>query len=164
MRFMLPLLATLLALPLAAQAPKSTLAGLAFLKGRWEAEPDTTGAKGTFSLEEALGGTVLMRRNVLAFPPKEGRPGATHEDLLVVAPEDGVLKATYWDNESHVIRYTVATEPGRATFTSTGPGPRFRLTYLSLPQDRLEVSFDIAAPNTPEAFKPYLKGFAKRIK
>lgn len=157
-----PILAVLVALPLAAQPAKPALSGLAFLKGAWDAEPDATGAKGGFTVEEALGGKALVRKNILALPPRDGRPAATHEDLLVVAPEGEGLKATYWDNEDHVIRYDVVTGPGKAVFTSSGPGPRFRLTYVALPEDRLEIAFDIAAPSAPEAFKPYLKGCAKR--
>lgn len=152
---------------LSAQAPASTASPLeacAFLKGTWAAEADATGATGEFSFEPGLDGKVLIRRNRAAIPAQNGRPAAVHEDLMLVYPEGGALKADYWDNEGHVIRYALKSAPGSLEFTSSGPGPRFRLSYRLLEKDRVEVSFAIATPDQPEVFKPYLSGRARRVK
>jgi hypothetical protein len=148
--------------PAVAAAAPSPLRALAFLEGAWTAEPDARGATGQFTLAPELSGAVLVRRNRLAVPAGEGRPASVHEDLMVIWAEGAELRADYWDDEGHVIRYAVRTGTDRAEFLSGGPGPRFRLTYLLVAADLVEVKFEIAPPGKPEAFAPYLSGRARR--
>jgi hypothetical protein len=148
--------------PAAAAAAPAPLRALAFLEGTWTAEPDARGSTGQFTLAPELSGAVLVRRNRLAVPAGEGRPASVHEDLMVIWPEGADLRADYWDNEGHVIHYAVRTGPDRAEFLSNGPGPRFRLTYLLVAPDLVEVRFEIAPPGKPEAFAPFLSGRARR--
>ena len=116
-------LALSLLLPgLALSQPPDPFAGLAFLVGEWTA---TGGGKpgeavrGGFTLRPELGGAVLVRRNRAEYDPRPGQArGEVHEDLMVIHPEGGALKATYFDNEGHVIRYAVTAEPGRATLAA----------------------------------------------
>ncbi len=159
---MLPL--ALLALP-ALQAPPSPapdlFAALAFLEGRWVAEGKE--GEGSFSFERSLGGHVLLRKN-RARVPGAGGALATHEDLMVVSAA-GALRADYFDNEGHVIRYTtVETAPDRVAFLSAGPGPRFRLVYQRTGADTVEIRFEIAPPDQPDQVRPYLTGKARRAK
>jgi hypothetical protein len=112
-------------------------------------------------LRAHLDNHVLVRRNHVHFAPKPGQlHGPVHDDLLVIAREGEALRATYWDNEGHVIRYAVTSAAGAVTMESEGPGPRFRLTYLPMPDGRFAVTFSIAAPGEP--FRPYQTGLIRR--
>lgn len=161
---MLPLLA-LLPLP-AIQAPAppaDPFAALAFLEGQWVGEAGQPGSSGSFSLERALGGQVLLRKNRTILPGPDGKP-QMHEDLMVVYREQVALKAEYWDNEGHLIHYAVECSPAQVRMQSSGPGPRFRLSYLRTGEDSLEIRFEIAPPDKPEQFKVYQSGKARRVK
>ena len=159
---MLPLIALLTVPTLQAPVPQP-FAALAFLEGRWIGEGSQAGASGEFSLERALGGKVLLRKNFARIPGADGKL-AVHEDLMVVFGESGELKADYYDNEGHVIRYAVETSSDQVRFLSSGPGPRFRLTYLRTDEDAVEIRFEIARPDQPGEFKVYQSGKARRMK
>lgn len=156
---------------LAAQAPAAKadpFAPLRFLEGAWQmAEADGTPGKagaGEFSLQQDLGGHLLVRRNVAEYPAQGGRPAFRHEDLMWIFPENGKLKALYMDNEGHVIRYDVAAPSAGAgaVFLSSGEGPRFRLSYVPAGPDLVELAFDIAAPG--KDFANYIKAKVRRKK
>ena len=136
------------------------------LLGEWVGEPsgqpgEPAGATASFTLE--LDGQVLVRRNHVQFPPRAGEAaGAVHDDLLVIAREGSALRATFWDNEGHVIRYQVTGAAGAITLESEpGPGPRFRLAYRPLPEGRYAVAFSIAAPPGGE-YRLYQSGVMRR--
>lgn len=133
------LTAVLFAAMLAGAGPFDSLR---FLQGDWVAEG------GSFSLRPELGGKVLVRHNL----------SGSHEDLMVIS-HDG---ADYWDNEGHVIRYTVTADGKSAVFLSKedAPGPRYRLTYVSTGADTVSIKFEIAPPGKP--FQLYLEGKARR--
>ena len=158
--------------PAAKQAPPaSPLDGLRFLVGSWRGEgsgqPGTGNGRDAFRFD--LDGRVLVRRSHAEYPPSAGRPAVVHDDLMVVypAPDGRALEAVYFDNEGHVIRYEGAVSPDgrRAVFTSAArPGaPRFRLTYAAISPDLVDVTFEIAPPGAPEAFKPYVSGRSRRV-
>ncbi len=160
-------LALWLILPaVASAAPADPFAGLAFLVGEWTAGSGSgrpgEAVGGGFSLRPDLGGAVLVRRSRAEYAPRPGQArGEVHEDLMVIHREGAALKATYWDGEGHVIRYAVATEPGRATFESEpGPGPRFRLVYEEKGEGEVSIAFLIAPPG--KEFQPYVTGTARR--
>jgi hypothetical protein len=147
-------------------APADPFAGLAFLVGEWTAvagggKPGEA-VRGGFSLERDLGGAVLVRRNRAEYAPLPGQArGAAHDDLMVVYPEGGGLRAVYFDNEGHVIRYAVTAEAGRVTFESEpGPGPRFRLVYQRQGEDEVSIAFLVAPPG--KDFRAYVTGSARR--
>jgi hypothetical protein len=76
------------------------------------------------------------------------------------------LRAIYFDNEGHTIRYDVQSPPdgGEIVFVS-GPepsAPRFRLTYTRVDQERMKIKFEIAPPGHPEQFAAYLEASAHR--
>ncbi len=52
----------------------------------------------------------------------------------------------------------------RAVFTSepVPAAPRFRLTYARVAEDVVDVTFEIAPPGSPDAFKTYVSGRSKR--
>lgn len=151
-------------LPLAAQATVD-LSELNFLLGDWQAVETAPGETGgsTFALQ--VQNRVIVRTNEASYPAAGGRPASRHDDLMVIYAEKGSIKADYFDNEGHVIRYAVRPQgTGRVVFTSdTVPRePRYRLTYTLAPDGALKGSFAIAPPDSPEAFKPYLDWTARK--
>src|SRR5689334_8984346 len=147
MRRLLVPLVLLLSIPAFAEERPATdpWAGLRFLVGEWVGVGSGKPGEGTggFTFAPDLDGKILLRKNFSEFPPKPGeKHGMRHEDLLIVYPAGGALKAEYFDNEGHVIAYTVTTAPGQATFESDAkPGaPRFKLVYAEQGQT-LSISF-----------------------
>ncbi len=135
---------------------------LEFLVGRWSSpvsgQPGE-GIAGASDFSYALNGNILIRNSRAEFAPKPGEThGLVHDDLLIIyqQPEAPGLRAIYFDNEGHVIHYTVTTAKDRAIFLSdpAQPGPRFRLSY-ELVGKNLNGKFEIAAPGS-EDFKIYL--------
>jgi hypothetical protein len=137
---------------------------LRFLMGGWVAEGPAEAGTGHFEFTSDVQGKVLIRRNHAEYPAAKPRPAVNHDDLMVIYHE-GEVRATYFDNEGHVIRYTMESgAPDTATFISeTTPGaPRFRLSYKKLPDGRLAGKFELTPPDKPEEFKTYLEWTAKR--
>jgi hypothetical protein len=82
---------------------------------------------------------------------------------MIVYPAGPLLKAIYFDNEGHVINYTVTTTDKTATFESdAGPPsvPRFKLVYEQKDAATVGLVFSIAPPGSP--FRPYITASAKR--
>ena len=145
-----------------AAAEPAELQPLAFLVGEWEAsgsgQPGVGAGTAVFS--PGLQDRVILRTSYAEYPATGGKPGSRHDDLMIiyVGPGGGV-RADYYDNEGHVIRYTVhSPAAGHAVFLSEAADgePRFRLSYKLEPDSVLAGEFEIAPPGTPEAFKSYL--------
>lgn len=161
----------LLLLPaLQSPPPAQPLSSLNFLLGAWEGEgrggPGQGGGGFTFGPE--LQGKVLVRRSHAEYPATKDRPASSHEDLMVAFSEGGKLRADYFDNEGHMIRYDISgpDERGSVRFISDAKtqGPRFRLTYTPTGKDTLSLRFEIAPPGNPEAFATYIEATARRKK
>jgi hypothetical protein len=141
-----------------------------FLVGEWTGEGGGEPGKGSgrFSFAWDLQKKVLVRRNRAEYPAAQGRPAFSHEDLMVIyrADRGGPAKAIYFDSEGHVINYaaTFSNDERTITFLSdTVPSaPRFRLSYTKGADDSMGIKFEIAPPGTPEVFKTYLEGNARR--
>lgn len=136
---------------------------LAFLLGAWDAGANAgapgQGAGGcVFRLD--LQDKVIVRTSHAEYPAAGGRPAATHDDLMIVyAGEAGGLRADYYDNEGHVIRYGVtANADGSVSFLSdvAGGAPRYRLGYRPGTDGAVEGRFEVAPPDKPDAFRTYL--------
>jgi len=156
-------------LPAQAAKPPDPWARLNFLVGEWEGTGG--GAPGA-----AIGGTtfafdldknILARKNWAKYPPKPGeKTGLSHEDLLFIFPLPGEssMRAIYFDNESHVINYTVSfPQKGDSVIFESDPaqkGPRFRMTYELNADKTLKNVFFIAPPG--QEFKPYVEGLLKK--
>jgi|ERR1700728_1589221 hypothetical protein len=111
---------------------------LRFLEGTWDArtkgEASGVNATGTYNFRKELGGHILARHSSAAGCKGPNDFDCEHGDLLYVYQDmpGQTLKAIYFDNEGHVIHYSVSTPtPGSAVFTSdpSVPGPQFRLAY-----------------------------------
>jgi hypothetical protein len=143
-------------------------AELRFLIGDWTGEDKGGQGSGEFSLAADLEGKVLVRRGKADLPAAGQRPAGHHEDLMVIHRDgtDGPIEAVYFDNEGHVIHYSVtASKDGQTvTFISEAAAsePRFRLTYKKEKEDSVVVKFEIAPPGKPDGFQTYLEGTARR--
>ena len=104
-----------------------------FLMGEWIADG------GACSFDFDLERKVLIRKSY----------AGPHHDLMVIYSDPAAkgLKAIYFDNEDHVIQYTVETGPDSVRFLNDG----YRLTYKKTGDDKLTLDFDIAAPGKPFA-------------
>src|SRR5690348_7018996 len=123
--------------------------------------------KGSFTFSPDLQGVVLTRRNYSEYPARKDRAAYRHDDFVVIYLDaDKKTRADYWDNEDHLIHYTIDfTDNGdRMVWVSdpARPGPRFRLTYAKTAADALSLKFEIAPPNAPTEFKTYVEAAAKR--
>jgi hypothetical protein len=161
------LLILLLATSLFAQDPQHW-GRWRFLIGEWAGEGAGLPGKGTgaFSFQLELDGRVLVRKNRADYPATKDRPAYSHQDLMVIYPQFPNYRATYFDNEGHVIDYTTEfiIEGGGVVLTSAvKPGePRYRLTYNELSRDKVGIRFEIAPPEKPDAFAPYIQATALR--
>jgi hypothetical protein len=136
------------------------LDSLRFLLGQWQAVSKPRGPSGGFSFISQLRSRVIVRTNYAHYPATEERPSFHHEDLMVIYEDEGQnLRADYYDSEGHVIRYSgEVIETNKVIFTSasTNSSPRFRLSYLLDEDGSLIGSFEMALPNQPDQFTPYL--------
>jgi hypothetical protein len=128
------------------------------LLGTWEGTDPARGTSGRFTLAPDLGGHVLVRHNTDVTP--QGR----HEDLMIVFKAPSGLRATYFDNEGHVINYAIATSGPHIELASDEiPGaPRFKLVYDIKNPDEIAIDFSIAMPGATE-FKHYTGGTVHRV-
>jgi hypothetical protein len=155
-------------------APKPTAADSwkafgSLLGGTWEGEGSGEPGNGTggFSFRLDLQGKVMVRRSTSSYPATKDHPAFTHEDLMVISREsEAPLRADYYDNEGHVIHYTISvSENGKsAQFLSdlAPSAPRYRLTYESLGTNEVTIKFEIAPPGKPDAFTSYVEAKARR--
>jgi len=109
----------------------------------------------------------MVRRNRAEYAPKAGeKAGLVHEDLLMINRPLGeqLFRAIDFDNEEHVIRYTVSFPSNQRTVVFDSEvvekSPRFRLIDEMATGRALSVEFLVAPPGGE--LKSYTKGIAKR--
>jgi hypothetical protein len=144
----------------------SRLEPLRFLLGEWQGIGDQAGASGGFTFSSSVQGRVIVRTNYSDTPATATSQASRHEDLMVIYVEGDAVKADYFDNEGHVIRYVVEPRPGAVVFLSdVRPGePRYRLTYTRADDGTIAGGFEIAPPGKPDAFAAYLSWRARKIR
>jgi hypothetical protein len=153
-----------------AQQPKeANWDSFRFLFGEWIGEGTGSPGEGTgrFSFTFDLQDKILVRKNRADYPATKDKPAYSHTDLMIIYREaDDSLKAIYFDNEGHVIHYSVSfsKDQNMLTFLSdpSPSSPRFRFIYSKSSADKLKLEFDIAPPGKPEAFSKYIEGSAHR--
>ncbi len=152
-------------------APPADWSAWEFLVGDWVGEGTGSPGEGTggFTFSYDLQKRILVRRNFAEYPATNDRPAFRHDDLLIVYQESGKpARADYYDNEGHVIHYTVSfSEDKNSVIFVSEPSssePRYRLTNTKEGNDKLAISFEIAPPGKPEAFRQYIKATARRKK
>jgi hypothetical protein len=118
---------------------------LQFLTGEWVGEGSGSPGDGAggCSFDFDLQRKVMIRKNYAVYPTFR------HDDLMVMYldPESKAVKAIYFDNEGHVIHYTVEPGADSVKFVSE----QYRMTYRKTGDDKLSLDFDMAPPGKPFA-------------
>jgi hypothetical protein len=143
---------------------------LEYLAGDWTGEGGGVPGQGggSFSFKPDLQGKVIVRKNHAQYPATKERAAFAHDDLMVVYRDspDAPMHAIYFDSEGHTIRYGVqgSADGSAIVFVSAAdtPGPRYRLTYTRVDQERLKIKFEIAPPGHTEEFATYIEAAARR--
>lgn len=138
-----------------------------WLIGNWEGigngKPGE--GKGVFSFEYQLDQNVIVRKSRSEYPSRDSKKMTVHDDLLVVYLDENknLSKAIYFDNEGHVINYSITYTEKTITFLSeTKPDqPTFRLIYSLLENNEVNTAFEISMDG--KNFKTYIKGKSKKI-
>jgi hypothetical protein len=124
--------------------------------------------EGSFTFLAGLDGKVMVRKSHTVFPETAKNAAKIHDDLLYVyaSPADGSQEAIYFDNEGNTIKYKVSFIGNSIVMTSekSSVNPRFRLTYTKIDSSSVNISFEMATPEAPEAFRTYLEGKASKVK
>lgn len=142
--------------------------GWGFLVGEWigQGTGDPGEGSGGFSFYLDLQNRVLMRRNYAKYPATKDRPAFSHDDIIVIYQEEGATRGDYFDNEGHVIHYTVSfsKDSSSVTFLSdvVKSAPRYRLTYRKSGEGLVTIAFEIAPPGKPDVFSRYIEASAKK--
>jgi len=153
------------------QHSEKPLDRMSFMVGRWVGAG--TGApgdsQGEFSFAWGLSHNVLIRRSFAEYPATNGRPASRHDDLMIVFSEGGKLRADYFDNEGHTIRYSVmiAADGNSIEFLSEAieAAPRYRLTYSKTGDaDSLKLKFEIAPADRRDVFTSYIDATLQRVR
>lgn len=141
-----------------------------FLVGEWVGEGGGGPGQGTggFTFAFDLQNTILVRKNNADYPASKDQPAFSHTDLMVIYGEGEKFRAVYFDNEQHVINYTVSfsKDSSAVIFVSDvmSGTPRFRLTNTKQGTDSMKIAFEIAPPGQPEAFNRYVDAVVHRKK
>ena len=140
------------------------------LLGRWVGEGEGGPGEGTgwFSFTPDVQEQVLVRKNHADYPATADRPAFSHDDLMIIYRDSPAkeLRAIYFDNEGHVIHYTVTVLEGGRTIqflSAVSPSsPGYRLTYNLTSRNTLTLTFEIAPPGMPPTFSTYIEARAQR--
>jgi hypothetical protein len=139
-----------------------------FLIGTWigEGSGQPGQGSGSFSFAFDLDRKILVRKSRTEFPASGEKPAFSHKDLMFVYPESGgnPSKAIYFDNEGHIIHYSVVYSGELIVLTSEKNGnmPVFRLTYNALNPETINTKFEMSQDG--EKFSTYIEGKSKKSK
>jgi hypothetical protein len=153
-----------------AQSPVKNWEKWNHLIGEWVGEGggQTGQNEGRFSFLTDLDGNILVRKNHTVFPETATTKKMVHDDLLIIYPVDqgDQQEAIYFDNEGNTIKYKVSFSENSVVLTSdlSAKVPRFRLSYKTIDSKTVNISFEMASPQSPDDFKMYLSGKAFKVK
>ena len=154
-----------------AQSNNKSLEKFSFLLGNWvgEGNGQPGSSVGYVDFSTDLDNHVVIAKGHSNYPATANRSAFEHNDFLIIHNgEDNLSKALYVDNEGHAIDYSISFSEDQKSiiFTSsivTGR-PVFRLSYSEADKDHLNIKFEMAQPDHPEAFTVYVQGKVKRNK
>lgn len=139
-----------------------------WLIGEWVGEGSGVPGQGGgwFSLLPDLNEKILLRKNHSEYPATKDKPKIVHDDLMIVYPDNPgqAEKAIYFDNEGYTINYEITYSGSSIVFTSkkAGKSPIFRLTYVPLDEETLNVKFEMSPDG--EQFHTYTEGKCRKKK
>jgi uncharacterized protein YkuJ len=140
-----------------------------FIIGDWVGEGGGKPGQGvgSFSFDFDLQKRILVRKSNANYPAEQNKPAYSHNDLMVIYKEaSSSTEAMYFDNEGHVIKYSVkfSDDQNSIIFTSI-PAPNqpvYRLTYTKVNNQKLNIKFEIAPHGSPGGFSTYIQATAHR--
>jgi hypothetical protein len=147
---------------------KASLEKWQWLIGEWKGEGDGQPGKGSgsFTFLPDLDKKVIVRKNHSEYPATKDKPKIVHDDLMIVYPDfgNGLSKAIYFDNEGHVINYSVKFESNMIMMISDRVAnlPIFRLTYILLDSKTIIVKFEMSQDG--EKFTTYTDGKCVKVR
>lgn len=135
--------------------------------GEWEGEGSGQPGEGggTFSFALDLDKKIIVRRSHSVYPATTDNPEVIHDDLMIIYPDsDNEPRAIYFDNESHVINYSINFTDNSISLTSdiTANAPVFRLTYTLLENNMINTEFALSQDG--KNFMTYIEGKSKKTK
>ncbi len=139
-----------------------------WLIGDWAGEGSGQPGQGggTFSFAFDLDRNIIVRKSHSEYPETERNPKVIHDDLLIIYPDPAGarLKAIYFDNEAHIINYTVIVTDKEITMVSEKGAdiPVFRLVYTLLDNETVNTKFEMSQDG--KTFATYVEGKSKRTK
>lgn len=137
-----------------------------WLIGNWigEGSGQPGQGSGTFSFSFDLDKNILIRRSHSEYPATGTKPKIIHDDLMIIYPGqiENSDKAVYFDNEGHIIFYSVSFSDKSIILTSDKipNGPVFRLIYTSLDSETVSTKFEMSQDGIK--FTPYIEGKSTR--
>jgi hypothetical protein len=137
-----------------------------WLLGQWQGEgkgePGQGG--GTFSFSFDLDKNIMVRKSHSEYNTNDNTSVIRHDDLLIIyyGPQETGLNAIYFDNEGHIINYSVNQSDKSVIFLSEKKkdAPQFRLTYTPLDETAVNVKFEISTDGMN--FNTYIEGISKK--
>lgn len=121
---------------------------------------------GTFTFKPDLDNKILVRKGHTEFPATDKSPVSVHDDLMIISPDHSgtPAKAIYFDNEGHIINYSITYAEKSIILTSEKvPGsPVFRLTYSLLDPETMNTQFEVSQDGV--SFRTYIQGKSKKLK
>ncbi len=142
---------------------------LNFLIGNWKGEGSGKPGEGEgySSFKYDLNNKIIIRNSHSEYPATKDKSLIVHDDLMIIYfnYSGNPDKAIYFDNEGHVINYSISI-PNEIDIIFTSDKipnvPLFRLTYSKIENDLVNVKFEISQDG--ENYIPYLEGKSKRQK
>ncbi len=139
-----------------------------WLLGEWVGEGSGQPGEGggTFVFAFDLDKKVIVRKSHSEYPASESKPAVIHNDLMIAYLDfkGHPSKAIYFDNEGHIINYTITYADKSIVFMSDKIQnvPIFRLTYTLLENGTINTKFEMSQDG--EKFTVYIEGISKKTK
>jgi hypothetical protein len=133
-----------------------------WLLGDWSGEGSGRPGQGTgrFTFTLDLDCNVMIRKAFSEYPATDNKPAIIHEDIMIIYRDMSGKpdKAIYFDNENHVINYSVTSSDNSVVFLSDKKGtqPYFRLSYTKLGEDQVDTKFEVSQDGVN--FMVYIEG------
>ncbi len=139
-----------------------------WLIGKWVGEGggNVGVGGGSFSFKYDLNKKVIVRKSHSEFKGTDKKPRLIHDDLMVIYLDTlgNASKAIYFDNENHVINYTITYSDKTIIFTSEKfPATLLlRLTYTFVDPKTVDTKFEMSQDGVK--FITYIAGKSKKKK